>query len=213
MTPNWAIGNRAADAMYKPLQLQVAAECGLRTPRTVVTNDPEVVTTFAAELDHGVVIKTLGANTITEGGKLKVVFTHRLSTSDLADLRGIDLTAHQLQEWIPKAREMRVVTVGDQLFPIMIDAGTAAAQVDWRIDYDSLSYELTTLPVEVAAGIRAYLARFSLTYAAFDFAIDSQGRYWFFEANTSGQFGWLEAHTGAPIIDTIASTLAEGART
>lgn len=29
---------RSADAVYKPLQLAVAAECGLRVPRTMISN-------------------------------------------------------------------------------------------------------------------------------------------------------------------------------
>ncbi|WP_236075814.1 hypothetical protein [Streptomyces coffeae] len=41
--PPW----QAADAEYKPLQLRVAAEAGLRVPRTLITNDPKAAHDFA----------------------------------------------------------------------------------------------------------------------------------------------------------------------
>lgn len=202
--------NRTADAMYKPLQLQVAGDCGLRVPRTVLTNDAATIRRFAAESKDGVVLKTLGANTVTEGGELKVVFTRRLTDADLADLRGAEATAVQVQDWIPKEREMRVVAVGDTLFPIAIHAHSAASRVDWRADYDALSYQRSQLPDVVADGLRGYLCTLGLSFACFDLVIDPDGAHWFLEANTAGQYGWLEAHTDAPITQAVAGLLAQG---
>jgi hypothetical protein len=48
-----------------------------------------------------------------------------------------------------------------------------------------------------------------LAYAAVDFAIDAQHRYWFLDSNSSGQYGWLEAQTGAPITATLADLLTQ----
>ncbi len=45
--------NRASDAIYKPLQLIVAAKCGLTVPRTLVTNDTAAVRRFHAESSPG----------------------------------------------------------------------------------------------------------------------------------------------------------------
>jgi hypothetical protein len=51
-----------------------------------------------------------------------------------------------------------------------------------------------------------------LTYAAFDFGIDrATGGWVFYESNSGGQYGWLEAQTGAPITAAIADLLAAGA--
>ncbi len=204
--------NRASDAIYKPLQLQVAAECGLLTPRTLVANDRAAIRRFAQEADHGVVLKTLGANTVTEGDQLKVVYTRRLTAADLDDLRGAELTPVQVQDWVPKTRDVRVVVVGAKIFAIGIRAGSEAGLTDWRTDYGSLAYEVARLPDDVRDGVLGYMHRLGLTYAAFDFAVDHEQRHWFLEANTAGQFGWLEAHTGAPITDTIAATLTAGGR-
>ncbi len=204
--------NRAADAIYKPLQLVTAARCGLTTVPTVITNSPDAVRRLAAGSPAGVVRKSLGPTTVTEGGQLTVAFTHRLTAADLADLSRVGATATQAQHWVNKTHEARVVVVGERMFTILIRAGSDASRVDWRADYPALSYEWVDTPSEIEKGLRAYLAEMGLAYAAVDFAIDVDGRWVFLESNSSGQYFWLETHTGAPITATLADLLAEGAR-
>jgi ATP-grasp ribosomal peptide maturase len=204
--------NRAADAVYKPLQLTTAARCGLTTVPTVITNSPDAVWRLAAESPAGVVRKSLGPNTVTEGGQLTVAFIHRLTVADLMDLSGVDATATQAQHWVNKTHEARVVVVGERMFTILIRAGSEASRVDWRADYPALSYEWVNTPPEIEKGLRGYLAEMGLVYAAVDFAIDADGRWVFLESNSSGQYFWLEAHTGAPITNALADLLAEGKR-
>lgn len=203
--------NRSADALYKPRQLAVAARCGLTTVPTVITNSPDAVRRLAAGSPAGVVRKSLGPNTVTEGGRLTVAFTHRLTAADLADLSGVGATATQAQHWVNKTHEARVVVVGERTFTILILAGSDASRVDWRADYPALSYEWVDTPSEIEKGLRAYLAEMGLIYAAVDFAIDVDGRWVFLESNSSGQYFWLEAHTRAPITVALADLLAAGA--
>lgn len=204
--------NRSADAIYKPLQLATAARCGLTIVPTVVTNSADAVRRLVADSPNGVVRKSLGPSTVTEGGKLTVAFTHRLSTADLADLTGVDATATQAQQWVDKIHEARVVVVGERMFTILIRAGSDASWVDWRADYPALSYEWVDTPPEVEKGLRAYLDELGLAYAAIDFAIDADRRWVFLESNSSGQYFWLETHTGAPITAALSDLLAQGAR-
>jgi ATP-grasp ribosomal peptide maturase len=201
--------NRAADSVYKPLQLATAARCGLTTVPTVITNSPDAVRRLAADSPAGVVRKSLGHNTVTEGGQLTVAYTHRLTAEDLADLAGADATATQAQQWVNKIHEARVVVVGQRMFTILIRAGSPASRVDWRADYPALSYEWVDTPPEVEKGLRAYLTEMGLIYAAVDFAIDTAGQWIFLESNSSGQYFWLEAHTGAPITTALADLLTE----
>lgn len=204
--------NRSADSVYKPLQLAVAARCGLATVATVITNSPDAVRRFATESPTGVVRKSLGPNTVTEGSKLTVAFTHRLMSTDLEDLSGVEATATQVQQWVNKIYEARIVVVGQSIFTILIRAGSEASRVDWRADYPALSYEWVDTPSEVEKGLRGYMAQMGLAYAAIDFAIDADERWVFLESNSSGQYFWLEANTGAPITRALADFLAEGAR-
>jgi hypothetical protein len=78
--------NRSADASYKPVQLAVAARCGLDAPETLITNRADSVRRFAG--GGATVAKALGAPAIVEGGGRKTTFTHRLDPAELTDLRG-----------------------------------------------------------------------------------------------------------------------------
>jgi ATP-grasp ribosomal peptide maturase len=203
--------NRAADAMYKPLQLTIAAACGLHVVPTLVTNSPDALRRFAAAVPGEVVHKSFGPNTITEGGQLKVAHTRRLHPADLDDLRGVASTAVQAQAWVDKLADARVVVLGEQMFTIVIHPHTAAARTDWRAAFDALTYELIDTPPEVETGIRAYMTALGLAYAALDFGIEKDtGLFVFYESNSSGQYGWLEAQTGAPITRALADLLAGG---
>lgn len=203
--------SRESDACYKPRQLAVAARCGLAVPQTLVTNDPQAVRRVAERLDGRVVVKMLGSNAITESGGTKVCYTHPLTEPDLSDLSGVGVTAHLFQErLVDKAYEVRLTAVGDALFAAAIEASNEAARADWRADLGALRYRIVEVPEPVADGVRGYLSAFGLTYGAFDFVVDHEGRYTYLECNPGGQFGWIEASTGLPITSALADLLEKG---
>ncbi len=205
----------AATAVYRPVQWAAAARCGLTVPRTLVSNDPAAVSRFAQVSAPGVVLKPLSTNLIYEDGTYKMGWTRKLSADDLADLRGIDVTAHLVQDWAPKCWECRVIVVGEEIFAIAIHAGSAASYLDWRSDYPALSYEVTELPAQVTAGLRAIMTELGLVYGAFDLAVGRDGDVEivsFLEINPGGQYGFLEAATGVPITDSLIRLLAQGNR-
>lgn len=201
---------READACYKPIQLTVARECGLAVPHTVITNEPERVRQFAASAVSGIVVKTLSTPAVLESSRITVAHARRLSEADLADLSGVDVTAHLFQAWVEKAYEVRVTAVGRELFPVAIEATTPQAREDWHNDLDSCRYRVVDVPVRVCDAIAGYLDRLGLSYAAFDFVVDSDERWWFLEANPGGQYGWLQTATGLPISTAVADLLARG---
>lgn len=95
----------AATAVYRPVQWATAARCGLTVPRTLVSNDPAAVARFSQVSVPGVVLKPLSTNLIYEDVTYKMGWTRKLSVDDIADLRGIDVTAHLVQDWAPKCWE------------------------------------------------------------------------------------------------------------
>lgn len=201
-----------ADAGYKPRQLIAAARAGLRVAPTLVTNDAVAVRRFAARSGPGgVVTKMFGASAICEQGGRRVALTQRLIDTDLDDLRGVELTAHLVQQWASKRQEARVIVIGSRLFAVAIRAHSEPAYVDWRADYNALSYEAIPLPIDVEQGIRAVMRELSLVYGAFDFVITPDSEWIFLEVNPGGQFGFVEDHTGAPLTATLADLLAQEA--
>lgn len=202
----------AATAVYRPLQWVVASRCGIAVPRSLVTNDPAAVQRFAAQSRTGVVVKPLTANLLYEDNTYKMGWTRKLSPADLADLRGVDTTAHLVQDWVEKAWECRVVVVGEEVFAVAIHASSEAARIDWRSDYSALSYEVIDLPLSVEKALRAIMNELGLVYGAFDLSVsddDGSEVFWFLEINPGGQYGFLEGATGIPITDSLVRFLAK----
>lgn len=199
---------RLADAAYKPLQLAVAARCGLAVPDTMITNDPTQVRRFVAE--GNTVTKMLGAISIVESGQRKFAHTRIVDDADLSDLRGIEHTTHQFQRWADKQHEARMIVIGDRINAFAIHAGSAAGYVDWRTDYDTNTYEVVDPPVDVADGVHALMNKLGLAYGAIDFVIGPSGEWTFLEINPGGQYGWLEDHAGVDLTGQLADLLAKG---
>ncbi len=198
--------NRCADAIYKPYQWQVAAECGLFVADTIITNDPAPARRFADQ-QGATITKALGPSGITEDGQAKVAYTRRLTGDDMADLACVSITATTIQQFVPKAFEVRLTVIGDQWFPISVHAATQDAHTDWRSDPSALTYDSVSMPATVADGVARYLKCMNLAYAGLDFVVTPDDRWVMLEANSGPQFGWLEAATGAPMVAAMADLL------
>ncbi|MER0245312.1 ATP-grasp ribosomal peptide maturase [Streptomyces sp. HSW2009] len=194
-------------AEYKPVQLDVARRSGLVIPPTLITNSPDAVRSFAADMPGPLICKPVASPVLIEGDELKTVYTCRLSEEDLVDLRGIDTTAHLFQAWVPKAHEVRLTVVGGQQFAAEIHAGNADAYIDWRSDYASLTYRTCEVPNDVAQGVERYMQALDLRFAALDFIVSASGDWTFLEANPCGQWDWIQHRTGHPIAEAIADEL------
>lgn len=197
-------------AENKQLQLQVARELGLDTPRTLTTNDPNAVRTFAKSCESGMVTKMLSSFAIFEEGKELVVFTNAVKPEDLDDLSGLSLCPATFQELLPKSLEVRATVVGHRIMSAAIDSQVSArAAHDWRRDglrmlQDWRPYQL---PVEVEEKILRLMDHFSLNYGAIDIILTPDGQHVFLELNPSGEFFWLERAPGLPISEAIAEIL------
>jgi ATP-grasp ribosomal peptide maturase len=204
--------SRAADAAYKPRQLRDLRSCGLVTPPTLVTNSASAVRQFAAR--HGALVcKSIAASMLHMGETAHVVYTRRLGEDDLDDLRGIDYAAHLFQPFVESAYAIRLTVVGNRFFAVRIDAGSDRARIDWRTDYDTLTYQLIDLPADVEDAVTAYLRHAGLSYGAFDFLVTSDGHLVTLEVNPEGNYAWLEQETTVRITEAIAAFLAAGGPT
>lgn len=116
---------------------------------------------------------------------------------------------HQVQRWVEKTHEARIVAIGDQLFGFAIHAHSALAHVDLRADYDCLDYDRFEVQPDLATGISALPGCARPRHGAFDFVVGPAG-FTFLECNAGGQYGWLETRTGAPLTAVLTDLLARG---
>ncbi|MFC6933876.1 ATP-grasp ribosomal peptide maturase [Actinomadura yumaensis] len=193
-----------ADAEFKPAQLAVAAGLGFVVPKTLVTNEPDRARMFAAE--HGPIIyKPLRACPYRRDGRAQTVWVAEVDPAELDE--SIATTAHLFQTRVPAVGHLRVTAVGDRVFCVRIDSGDL---LDWRYDYEVLTYTATDTPPGLADLIAAYLRRFDLVFGCFDFALRPDGTAVFLECNPNGQWAWLEDETHLPMTAALVDLLERG---
>ncbi len=197
----------------KQLQLQVAREIGLFTPRTLTSNNPEAVKQFAQECkDQGIVTKMLSSFAIYDDqGREHVVFTNPVTNEDLEHLEGLRFCPMTFQENIPKTLELRTTIVGHRVFTAAVDSQKLEGSTfDWRKEGKALvkDWEPYRLPEDVEKKLLKLMAYFGLNYGAIDIIVTPDGRHVFLEINPVGEFFWMELFSPHfPISQAIAEVL------
>jgi MvdD family ATP-grasp ribosomal peptide maturase len=198
-------------AENKQLQLQIARELGLDTPRTLTTNNPLAVKQFAKECPQGIITKMLSSFAIyDQQGQEHVVFTNPVSSEDLEHLDGLRFCPMTFQENVPKALELRTTIVGRKIFTAAVDSQALnQARYDWRKRGIALldAWEPYNLPEDVEEKLLKLMNNFGLNYGAIDIILTPDNRYVFLEINPVGEFFWLELCPGLPISQAIAQVL------
>jgi ATP-grasp ribosomal peptide maturase len=195
-------------ASYKPLQLQVARDCGLAVPRTLITNEPDEFLRFYKECQGEVVYKLLGAPIFWDKDIPISTYTQRVPADMLQHAHRIKATAHLFQQYVEKQFELRITIIGDEVFAAEIYAQHSdLARVDWRRQYADLRYGVHNLPAAIRTSLIALMRSFRLQYGAIDMIVTPEGEYVFLELNPNGQCGWIEQATGMPLFRTLALLL------
>ncbi|OMI34021.1 ATP-grasp ribosomal peptide maturase [Streptomyces sparsogenes] len=178
-------------ASYPPVAVAAAVRSGLSVPRTLITNDPAEARAFVSALPGQVAAyKALGTvHPSDQDDRPQALWTTQVRPGEIDE--SVRRTAHQFQEWVDKAYEVRLTAAGHHLFAAEIHAGSDASRIDFRADYDSLTYKLCHVPEATARGVRALMDAFGLRYVALDFLVNPQGRWYLIDVNPNGQWGFI----------------------
>jgi ATP-grasp ribosomal peptide maturase len=202
---NHPLSNYAAE--HKPMQLAVAERLGLTVPPTLISNDLAAVRAFVTQ--HGpAVYKTLRWTPYRRSDGVGLTTWTEPVTADEVD-ESVAVVPHLFQARVDKIADVRVVVVGPRVFAIRIDSEL----LDWRADYNALTYRPMALPSGVEMALTAHLEHFGLASGSFDLCITRDGDLHWLELNPNGQWGWLQDETGLPIAAAFADLLEQGATT
>ncbi len=188
----------------KALQLQLAQRCGLRVPRTCITNDPDAARAFIKREGLGRVICKSFSATHAEWRETRLV--------QQAELDGLDAvrTAPVIfQEYIEADVDLRVTMIGPHCFPAAIDSQATRYRVDFRMDMERAAVRADRLPPDIEQGLQRLMKQLGLVYGAIDLRRTPQGEHVFLEINPAGQFLFVEEKSGQPIAATLAQYLHE----
>ncbi|WP_328769049.1 MvdC/MvdD family ATP grasp protein [Streptomyces sp. NBC_00286] len=192
----------ADQARLKPWQLRVAHLSGFAVPPTVFTTSPRLARQFA-EAHRDVVVKSASGPPPGDPG---LALPTTLIGPD-ADFTAVASGPALLQRYVRKRADIRLTCVGTRLFAARKTA--EPDQVDGRYGDTEHTWQAVPVPERVGKPVHEYVALAGLAYAAFDFAEDEDGIWWFLECNQSGQFGFVELETGQPISETVALWLSQ----
>jgi len=185
--------SKTREADNKLVQLHLARQCGLLTPETLITNDLESARTWISAEDGPVLAKSIHSPLIAGHGDAnrEWAFSHVLTALEGLQLLGLEHAPAQLQQFVPKAYELRVTTVGDRHFVARIDTSRGSSDEDWRRGEHEVS-ATTALPHHVGSALNRLLFQLGLRFAASDFIVTPNGDYIFLEANPHGAWLWIE---------------------
>ena len=201
----------AERADLKILQHRIAGEVGMETPRTLYSNDPDRIRRFIRDCG-GAVYKTFNGRPgmWRDGEREFDLYTARIDEDALPDDDLVRAVPGIYQEYVAKAFELRVTVVGEHIVPCAIRSqASSEGTIDWRKAQDDIGFEPIELGEATARGIRSLMRRLGLVFGCLDFIATPDGRLVFLEVNQMGQFMFVEARTGIPLIDAFSELLIQ----
>lgn len=196
-------------ASNRILQLTTAREAGLKTPSTLITNDPKAAAKFYQHHDGEIVLKAIHHHGIEIEGKVYSVYTHPLTKDDLSRLDDIAYAPCILQERLDKKSELRVTVVGEKVFAAELDTQAMSSCRDdlHRCTLSQLPKKEVKLDNTTEEACLKIMNKLGLKYGAFDFIVDEKGQAHFLEINPAGDWYWIEHDTKMPITDSMVNLI------
>lgn len=201
----------------KLFQIKTAASVGLKTPETIITNDPERLIDFCGRCGGKIAVKLLSGRVFLREGEndMLCIYTQPISEEELRNNQeGIRLAPVLAQRYIAKNVELRITIVGRKIFACAIHSQDSCQTMhDWRrYDFATVKHEAIRLPVEIEAKLLKLMAVWGLQFGAIDMILTPEDEYVFLEVNPQGQWGWIQELTSMPISQAIAETLSHPPR-
>ena len=188
-------------AENKLLQLRVAQDCGLRVPKTLVSQDPAEVRRFCKALDYQVVVKAV------RGTYIRPPLTAFLDERLLDEEESLALCTAIYQEYVPGRCHLRVHVFGHEVYTAAIESD----DVDWRPNMN-IPVRPTRIGADIADRLRDIVGRLGLVMGIVDLKLAEDGEPVWLELNPQGQFLFVEGLSGLPLIRGLADFLASQAK-
>jgi len=178
----------------KGVQLHLARVCGLKIPKTVLTNSPQAIKGFFTDNPNRMICKSLTPHMWERqsGGGVAITETFEITREELPRDEILTYAPGIYQDMVVKQFDVRTVLMGDRIYSFALHNPKKA--LDWRADASKgkVDVEIIATPPDVEKGLLAFARKTGACFGSIDFAIDMEGQWWFLEINEQGQFLWLD---------------------
>jgi hypothetical protein len=194
--PVWCINKYSAARVMaqKSVQLRLARKCGLKTPATLMSNNPLIVRDFLSREGSRSICKGFTPHVWQKEGHRSVAITEtfELTPEQLPADEVLTFAPAIYQDMIVKDLDVRMVLMGKHVYSYALANPRKA--LDWRQDANlgHVAAEHIATPPQVEKGVLEFARQAGICFGSLDFCIDAQGQWWFLEINEQGQFLWLE---------------------
>lgn len=182
-----------AKADNKIVQLKVAQECGLLVINSLITNNNFEAQKFIGNNDTNSIVKPLSTGKIYHQNKVETIQTNLIKNKKILNL---EKCPSYFQNYVKKSFELRITVVDGRLFPVKI---ISKDKIDWRSYKNQIEYYKAKVPVNIEQSIKKMMFNLNIKFAAFDFIVGTDNKYYFLELNANGQWQWLEKALNIPI--------------
>lgn len=193
----------------KSIQLKFAREVGFSIPETIISNNPKDVRNFLKNQGEVIAKPFMPSAWECDGTVLSSYAAIIRNLDEISDI-SMEWCPYIYQSLIPATYEVRVICFDNKFFAmkqeLSADVGPDARR---NLRYGRTKVQSIEVPNRVKEMIVEYLHGMRLRYGAFDFGVDDNDNWFFYECNEAGQFLYLEAY--APeirILDSFCRWLA-----
>lgn len=190
----------------KLLQLSIAKKLGLKTPSTLVTNDPQKIKKFIKR--KPAIIKPISHGLQVTNEKTFSIYTSAINQNDIQDEKQLFEVPSFIQEKIENKSDIRVTVIDKSIFAVSIKKDNDE-EIDWRKPTVIKSYSIISLPDEINDKLLKLNNELGLRYSAIDLIQTSEDDYIFLEVNPAGEWVWLERELELEISNKIIKALLE----
>lgn len=175
----------------KLLQLRVARDVGLKTPKSLLTNCPRAIqATFDGQTP--VIVKPIGVSNLPLVRQPGVVeaFSPEVRAYAVEELVEFFEQHHSapvlVQDFIERDFDYRISVIGSEIIAAKISKPEGL--VDSRKLGINQVFELVDIPANLRSSLFAFMKRFALSFGHFDFMYDNEDRFVFLECNPDGMW-------------------------
>lgn len=177
----------------KLLQLRAAARCGLKFPKTLISNDTQEICAFIRNNDKPTVYKGFAQSKWWSGSQLAMSWATEVTENAIPDSSVMRLTPGIFQEKINKKYELRITVMGKFFITVRLNSqNIIRARADWRAAGPDLEIEPDEIPDVVKELCLDLMSELNIVFGCFDFIVTPDDEYVFLEVNQMGQFLWIE---------------------
>ncbi len=187
------LGNPNIHNLNKINQLEIAIECRLKVPETIITNQKKGIVKFFNKYNK-IIIKPLHNIAFHKTNEKYFIPYTKLFRKSEIDRLPPDFKPCLIQRYIEKKYELRSFFLSGQFYTMAIfSQDNKQTSIDFRA-YDEIKPNRVIpykLPNDIQNKLRAFMKKYKLNTGSFDLIHTKNNDYIFLEVNPAGQFGMV----------------------